>query len=196
MSSFDFDTLSFVALRTSAVVEHSSPLRDALVSSSTSHLQCLKICRMESWSLTFILSGVILSFWGRFFLEMPFVKYECPCDIQISISRLLYPLGSVLWWLFSKGHVSYCRFVEMAFRLSFTVLELDSDWQFVLWSWVQIQNALFPVHLNPTLNPFYSLYCPLPLSHINVFQWNPNSEFWLRSFGCVLPPGLLGYLLK
>lgn len=111
--------------------------------------------------------------WGPvFFLGgMTFTECEGSCDIQIYISGLSDLVGFVLRWLFSKGHVSFCRFVEMAFLLPFTVLELDSDWQFVPWSKVQIRNALFPVCLCPILNSFSISYHPFQSDHFGFGQW-------------------------
>lgn len=96
--------------------------------------------RAEVWPSPFQVSPCHL---GLVFLKMTFTECECPCDIQIYTSGLFDLMGLVLWWLFSKGHVSFCRFVEMAFQLPSTVPELDSDRQFVLWGMDRLRMNCF-----------------------------------------------------
>lgn len=141
VSSLTLNILSFVALRTSRPGKQ-IPLLKFLCPVHPSMPWKYPGWGVEVWPSLFQVS---FCHFGGSFLEMTFVKYECPGDIQIYISRLLYPLGFVLWWLFSKGHVSSVDLL----RWHFSFLSR-------FWNWTLIDNLFFEVKYRFRMHCFLS----------------------------------------
>lgn len=124
--------LSCVAKKTSRLGENSCPLLSDLVVCFILPSWVLEISRMEREKVWPLLLQVSLCHFLGSFLERLLKSMDVPVTF-----RFMFLGTYILWYLCcddcSKGRVSFCRFVEMAFQLFHMFLELNSDWQFVLW---------------------------------------------------------------